>query len=296
MQTNAYYMRAIVPIEDAYHDVLNKAMRGLGLNPNDLASRAGLTLQQCEALLAGDYVAEAARCAARVLGLEASALAELAGNPTGPDLELPDGIRLLNSPYPLPGYEAMTVNSYSIIPPGGPNTGALIDAGADLRSLLEANQLSSQQSEQMAWQLFITHTHPDHIVHYAALSSMSNTVYVPEGEGLMQKAMVIQEYAQFKVGDWRMTALATPGHSEGGMSYYLEGPERPLVFVGDALFCYSIGKVRQQYGETLQTLRRKLLQLPEETIICPGHGPITTVGFEKSHNPFFANSADVERT
>ena len=90
-------------------------------------------------------------------------------------------------------------------------------------------------------------------------------------------------------GPWQLTAIETPGHSPGGMSYLLEGAETPVVFVGDALFCYSIGKVAEAYEFALAQIRRKILNMPEETILCPGHGPLTTVAFERSHNPFFAS-------
>jgi len=58
--------------------------------------------------------------------------------------------------------------------------------------------------------------------------------------------------------------------------------------VGDALFAGSMGGGNISYTDALATNRAEILTLPEETVICPGHGPMTTVGEEKRHNPFFA--------
>jgi len=69
------------------------------------------------------------------------------------------------------------------------------------------------------------------------------------------------------------------------------GPDYKVIFVGDALFCYSIGKVAAaNYAAALSCIRHKILSLPPETIICPGHGPITSVAHEREHNPFFAGT------
>ena len=58
--------------------------------------------------------------------------------------------------------------------------------------------------------------------------------------------------------------------------------------VGDAIFAGSIGKVRDDYQGALVNIRREILGLSDHTLLCPGHGPLTTVGQEKAHNPFFA--------
>ena len=60
-----------------------------------------------------------------------------------------------------------------------------------------------------------------------------------------------------------------------------------IAIVGDSLFAASMGGGNVSYRDALQNNLEKILTLPEETIICPGHGPITTVGEEKQHNPFF---------
>ncbi|MGE9296459.1 MAG: MBL fold metallo-hydrolase, partial [Puniceicoccales bacterium] len=65
----------------------------------------------------------------------------------------------------------------------------------------------------------------------------------------------------------------------------------PVAIVGDALFAGSIGGVRANYHGALKMIRERVLSLPGETILCPGHGPITTVAEELQHNPYFATQS-----
>ena len=76
------------------------------------------------------------------------------------------------------------------------------------------------------------------------------------------------------------------------MTYVVNGLSRKLAIVGDAIFAGSMGGGNVSYRDALQTNLDKILTLPDETIICPGHGPKTTVGEEKKHNPFFAGIVD----
>ena len=77
------------------------------------------------------------------------------------------------------------------------------------------------------------------------------------------------------------------GHSPGGRTDVLTGLPHPIAIVGDSLFDGSMGGGNVSYHDALQNDLEKILTLPDETIICPGHGPMTTVGEEKQHNPFF---------
>lgn len=83
-------------------------------------------------------------------------------------------------------------------------------------------------------------------------------------------------------------ALPTPGHSPGSLSFYF--PLLQAVFVGDVLFAGSIGRT-DFFGGDLQTLleavRSHLFTLPPETVVYPGHGPVTTIAEEQEHNPYF---------
>lgn len=270
-------------IEDEFEDVLGKAMRGQSLSLAALASRADVSLEAIRDLVSGQWEERAACRVAEALNLNADCLCRLAGGAAAPKVALPDGVHLHNTPFPLSGYEAMTVNSYSLVPPEQSDEGALIDAGASFQSIKE------KRGEAMAaqWKLFLTHTHADHVANYDELSGIASRRFTPAGEPF-QGALPAREGDLFEIGPWRLRAIETPGHSPDGTSYLLEGASSPVAFVGDAVFCYSMGKVGEGYATALALLREKILGLPDETILCPGHGPPTTVGFEKTHNPFFA--------
>lgn len=82
--------------------------------------------------------------------------------------------------------------------------------------------------------------------------------------------------------------LSIPGHSPGSIALYC--PESNFVITGDALFKGSIGRTdlpRGNQSQLLHSIEKTLFKLPDDTVVLPGHGPETTIGFEKSHNPFF---------
>ena len=87
------------------------------------------------------------------------------------------------------------------------------------------------------------------------------------------------------VGDLLLEVIHTPGHTPGSISVKCED----LVFTGDALFNEGIGRTDFPYSsekDLLRSIREKLLVLPDSTKVYPGHGAATTIGYEKTHNPF----------
>lgn len=97
----------------------------------------------------------------------------------------------------------------------------------------------------------------------------------------------IEEGDTITFGNQTLEALHIPGHSPGSLCYYSR--EQAIVIAGDVIFEHSVGRTDLWGGSTnllLQGIKQKLLCLPDETIIAPGHGNTTTVGEEKMHNPF----------
>jgi len=85
----------------------------------------------------------------------------------------------------------------------------------------------------------------------------------------------------------KLKVLHTPGHTPGGISLYSK--DKGLVFSGDTLFAESVGRTDMPGGSAAQlikSIKEKLCVLPDETVVCPGHGPTTTIANEKAHNPF----------
>ena len=88
-----------------------------------------------------------------------------------------------------------------------------------------------------------------------------------------------------QVGDLRLRVMHTPGHSAGGICLYVED----CLFSGDTLFAGSVGRTdlpEGDYYQLISSIKEQLLGLPDATKVYPGHGPATTIGNEKQHNPF----------
>lgn len=277
----------LISLEDNYEDVLMKAATGLGLGKSKLAESTGLSLKVITALLRGQFEPGALREVAAVLGLDGPALEALARGESAPEpIEL-KGLHPFNSPFPIPGYGEMTVNSY--LAACSESGGALaFDTGTDATALLE--RLAAECLDLRA--IFLTHTHRDHVAAVPALRAAfpEAVLYSPRSEPFAG-AMGVGEGDCYEFGSLKIEARLTSGHSKGGTSYLVHGLTEPLAFVGDALFAGSQGGVPEaQYASALQMNRAQLLSLASETILCPGHGPLTTVGHEQRWNPFYAAS------
>lgn len=97
--------------------------------------------------------------------------------------------------------------------------------------------------------------------------------------------IVDQELIEF--GNTKLVALFTPGHSPASLSFYCAAEN--FIIAGDVLFPESIGRTDLPGGDfdtLIQSIRTKLFTLPDDTIVYSGHGPATTIGHEKRHNPF----------
>lgn len=89
------------------------------------------------------------------------------------------------------------------------------------------------------------------------------------------------------IGDESLKVIEIPGHSKGHIAFYSE--KDGLIFTGDALFQLSIGRTdlpTGNYNQLLTSIDTKLMTLPDETVVYPGHGNKTTIGFEREHNPY----------
>jgi len=99
----------------------------------------------------------------------------------------------------------------------------------------------------------------------------------------------LDEKSEVKFGNSKLKVLFTPGHADGSLCFY--SPKDKFIIVGDVLFYQSIGRTDLPTGnyEVLQkSIWEKLFTLPDETVVFPGHGPETTISYEKINNPFVA--------
>lgn len=112
----------------------------------------------------------------------------------------------------------------------------------------------------------------------------------PLGQISARKAEQIIDGEQIlSIGSFQIEIFETPGHSPGSISFYFKNGD--VVFSGDALFQGSIGRTDLPFGnyeQLIESIHKKLLILPEQTVVCSGHGPETTIENEMSSNPFLS--------
>lgn len=268
-----------IPLEDNFADIIGKAQRGLEISDSMLASRSGVEVETLERLRAGDFDAAAAGMVAPVLGLNGAALIALGDNAWRPrEIENFDGLAQFRSPY-----KDFMVNAY-LVWDEATKQAVAFDTGSDCSDMINGLRRHGLTLDF----ILLTHTHGDHIFDLDRLREVTNApAYVSSREPL-DGAEPIDEGREFTAGELKIETRLTWGHSPGGITYVVHGLDRPVAIVGDSLFAGSMGGGMVSYAEAVRNNREKILSLPDETILCPGHGPMTTVGEEKQHNPFFA--------
>ncbi|PYL44105.1 MAG: MBL fold metallo-hydrolase [Verrucomicrobia bacterium] len=269
----------MIPLEDNVGDVIGKAQRGLGISDSKLAEQARVSSETIRKLREGDVDEAALLNVAPILGLNGQALCELAKGEWHPKkIEGHDGLAQFNTDY-----HGMAVNAYLVWDPAT-HAAAAFDTGADSSEMVRfANR--HKLDVQL---ILLTHAHADHVADLPRLREETGAdVFTPAREPV-PGAELIEEGKQFRLGNLQIDTRLTWGHSQGGMTYVVTGLVHPIAIVGDSLFAGSMGGGNVSYDDALRNNLEKILTLPDETIICPGHGPMTTVGEEKHHNPFFA--------
>ena len=268
----------MIPLEDNVADIIGKAQRGLRISDTELAEKARVSSQKIRKLREGDFDELALLRVAPVLGLAGRALCELAKNEWHPKKIDERGVAQFNTRY-----HGMAVNAYLVWDPAA-RVAAAFDTGADCTEIVRfANQ------EKLSVKLILlTHAHSDHVADLPRLREQTaGQVFAPARESV-PGAESIEEGKRFRLGKLEIDTRLTWGHSRGGMTYVVTGLGVPIAIVGDSLFAGSMGGGSVSYDDALRNNLEKVLTLSDETIICPGHGPMTTVGEEKIHNPFFA--------
>lgn len=273
-------MTSEIPLEDFFEDIIAKSMRGRHLSESELAERTGVPRDVLARLCRGEFCDESALAkVARALSLEPRALAMAASKVWRPRPVALDGLEVFNLPY-----RDMRVNAFLVWDPAT-KAAAFFDTATDSAPLAaKARELGISVES-----IFLTHTHNDHI---AALDGLRAAF--PGATTFSNRAEpwpgteTFAEGAAFSIGSLKVTTRTTNGHSVGGTTYLVEGLSRPLAIVGDAIFAGSMGGGMVSFADAWRTNREKILTLPDETVLCPGHGPLTSVSEEKRHNPFFA--------
>ena len=268
----------MLALEDFHEDISGKAMRGLGIGKNEMASRLDVKKSDIENILAGGVNDELISGMAKVLELDTEKLLRSARKEWCPAPLAVHGLKQFNLPF-----GDMLVNVFVVWDETSKDAW-VFDTGPIAKPILSF----IQEQELSVDAIFLTHTHRDHIACLDELRKCAEnpSVYVHELEAL-DGCELITEGFSYSCGSISLKALHTHGHALGGMTYVIDGLERPIAIVGDAIFAGSMGGGMISYENALSTNREKIMTLPNETILCPGHGPMTTVGEEKRNNPFF---------
>ena len=219
---------------------------------------------------------------AGLIGLNAVKLESIAKGwkPTEKDLSAWRELRSFTS-----SGEGLTVNCY-LVWDSVTRDAALFDTGLDPKLILDClakNQLQLQH-------IFITHSHWDHVEALPQIRKAFPKALLHSGSKNAPANQRNKGNEIVHLGDLCVTHRETPGHAEDGVTYIISNWREnaaDVAMVGDAIFAGSIGRGNDSWDLARQKVREQILILPPETLLCPGHGPLTTVAEERKHNPFF---------
>jgi len=178
--------------------------------------------------------------------------------------------------------------------------GMIIDPGAEADQIMRVVEDLGLNIKLIV----LTHGHMDHVgalkevkevtgaqiaIHTEDAPSLQGSImrhmFSRSSEPLPSPDVLLKEGDTVDVGELHFQVLHTPGHTPGGICLLAEG----IVFTGDTLFNFGIGRADfpgASYDQEVESIRNKLMPLPDNTIVCPGHGPDTTIGVERKVNPF----------
>ncbi len=273
-----------MPLEDHAGDIIRKSRLGLGIPSQQVAKAAQISDYQLETF---------EEIGPPLHGINYQALAQLLTL----DGEKLQGIAEGWEPLPLDVSSwhhlrqietndgGMAVNCY-LAWDEDTKDAALFDTGWVLRPIKEL----IVRHDLNLRHIFITHSHYDHIEALAEVRKFAPEALIHSNIKTAPKSQQLSYGDTFELGRLQISHRGTPGHADDGLTYLIEGfpLQRPKVaIVGDAIFAGSMGGAKNHFETARSKIREEILALPKDTLICPGHGPVSTVNEETTHNPFF---------
>jgi glyoxylase-like metal-dependent hydrolase (beta-lactamase superfamily II) len=276
-----------IPLEDELGDVLEKAMSCAGLTPETLSERSGVPVSSIRDAI--DYRPELGpgecRRMAGALGLNEVGLCALASG----KYPLPEPEGLPFNVWPLRMTHGIgVVNAYVVAEAGG-GRAMLFDAGPGAAALESAWPAPIRGIDA----IFVTHVEAEHAGGLAGAVErfLGARAYIPAGAEA-STARGMGEGECVRVGALEVTAFRTPGHCAMHNCYHVRSAAVPsarsLLVSGDLVFAGSAGGPYHCQRQLRAHLRRVLEAVPADTVVAPGHGPMTTAGNELRYNPFVA--------
>lgn len=270
-------------LEDELGDILGKARNGKNWNQSDLAKSVGVSSEEIKRIENYEWIPEQSLVLkiAEVLDLDGPALAAIAVGKWAPKSETPDPghfdiicLNVLMGTYPVKCYLIVCRETRAT---------AIVDTGANPEVIIYKTQELRIKPEK----ILLTHSHPDHAGGLNKLDrAFSCPTWVDKKEPRpsgSRDLRTIEEGSLITLGQLKIETIATRGHTPGGISFKIN----ESVISGDAIFAGSMGRANSSWSGLFNSITKNLLTLPENTRLYPGHGPATTVGEEKQHNPFF---------
>ena len=271
-------------LEDHLGDIIRKARAMNNISSSAAASAAGISENELSTLEEIEKSGGKINFSTlgKLVGLNPQKLEAIASGwlPTKKDLSQWHEVRVFTT-----AADGLTVNCY-LVWDEVTRDAALFDTGLDAQPVLDCIAAEQLQLKH----IFITHSHWDHVEALPKIREVWPKVRLHSGS---KNAPVDQRNKTAEIvhlGGLRVTHRETPGHAEDGVTYMVGNwqEDAPLIaIVGDAIFAGSMGNGNDAWELAKQKVREQILSLPAETLICPGHGPLTTVAEEKEHNPFF---------
>ncbi len=272
-------------LEDHLGDIIRKARAMTGVSAPSAAAAAGLNENEFSALEESGKTAGKINFAAlaSLIGLNAAKLEGIANGwlPSAKDLSLWRELRRISTTE-----NGNMVHSY-LVWDEVTREAALFDTGWNANEVLKVVADEQLQLKHV----FITHTHVDHMSGLQQVRDAFPKIHLHTDAKGAPPQHKNRRNDCLHLGSLRITNRETPGHAEDGVTYIVGNwsEDAPHVaIVGDAIFAGSMGGAPQHGDLAKQKIREQILSLPTDTLICPGHGPLTTVEEEKAHNPFFS--------
>jgi glyoxylase-like metal-dependent hydrolase (beta-lactamase superfamily II) len=273
-----------VQLEDHLGDIVRKAGAANNISTAAAASAAGISESEYTNFGETGQCAKKINFAAlgKLVGLNPAKLEAIASGwlPSPKDLSGWRELRVITTKQ-----DDLAVNCY-LVWDEVQRDAALFDTGVNAQPVLDIIAAEGLTLRH----IFITHSHWDHVAALPPIRAAWPKARVHSGS---KNAPVDQRNKNAEIihlGGLRITHRETPGHADDGVTYLIGNWQEDaphVAIVGDTIFAGSMGNGNGQWELAKQKIREQILSLPAETLICPGHGPLTTVAEEKEHNPFF---------